>query len=36
MSNEYLNLKDQKKIQTDSRQESIIEERGAVKKSKKR
>jgi hypothetical protein len=36
LANEYQNLKDQKKIQTDSRQESNIEERGIIKKSKKR
>ncbi len=30
------NLKDQKKIQTDSKQESNIDEKGPIKKSKKR
>jgi len=33
---ELQNLKDQKKIQTDSKQESNIDEKGDCKKSKKR
>jgi hypothetical protein len=33
---ELQNLKDQKKIQTDSKQESNLDEKGPNKKSKKR
>lgn len=36
LTNELQNLKDQRKIQTDSRQESNIDEKGPIKKSKKR
>lgn len=36
LSNQYQNLKDQKKIQVDSKQESNIDDRVAAKKPKKR
>ena len=36
LANEYQNLKDQKKIQNDSKQESNVEDRGAIKKPKRR